>query len=159
MAVDIELACNLVQAKLRTLQPTYLAQVPDMDGYFNALDDSLCPYAFTWPSSGSWAQKGGGYKYDERTLMVFVLIESLKQKDIPTRVVQGTRALQAVRNLFATAGNIELDSGVSSGYQIIVASRVDNPQSDTGLRADLPYTGAPWFGFSMALRVRIQWIV
>lgn len=159
MAVDIELACNLIQAKLATLQPTYLANVPaDMEHYPTAMDDALCPYAFTWPGAGSWSQKGGGYKTDERTLIVFVIVESLAQKDIPTRTAQGVRALQAVRNLFIVPANIPLDDGTTSGYQITLESKTDTPQSDTGLRADLPFSGKPWFGFSLPLKVRIMWI-
>lgn len=157
MAVDIELACNMVQAKLATLAPTYLANVPvDMEHYFTALSDALCPYAFTWPSSGSWYQKGHGYKTDERQLTVYVLIESLNQKDMPTRTAQGVRALQAVRNLFITPSNIEL-SPASSGYQIVLESKQGTPQTDSGLRADLPFSGIPWFGFSIPLHVRILW--
>ena len=160
MAVDIELACNLVQALIRTnLAPTYIQHAPAMDEYLPALHDALCPYVMTWPGDGSWYQKGLGYKLDERTLTVFCFVESLAQKDIPTRIAQGTRALQAVRNLFVIPANIALDTGVSSGYQITVESKEGTPQTDTGLRADLPFTGAPWFGFSIPLKVRIQWIV
>lgn len=158
MAVDIELACNLIQAKLRTLAPTYLVNVPDVDSYFTALEDALCPYAMTWPGAGSWYQKGGGYKADIRDFNVFVFIESLAQKDIPTRTAQGIRVLQAVRNLFIVPSNIPLDSGASSGYQIEVASRQDSPQSDTGLMAGLPFSGVPWFGFTLHLSVRTLWI-
>lgn len=159
MAIDIELACNLIQAKLATLQPTYLANVPtDVEHYFTALNDALCPYAFTWPGPGSFSQKGGGYKMDERTFTVFVFIESLVQKDMPTRTAQGIRALQAVRNLFVVPGNIALDTGGTSGYQITIESKTDTPQSDSGLRADLPFSGASWFGFSLPLKVRTQWI-
>lgn len=159
MAVDIELACNLIQGKLRTLVPQYLLHAPDMEDYLTALHDAVCPYAMTWPSEGSWYQKGGGYKIDERTFTLFVFVESLAQKDIPSRTVQGTRALQAVRNLFIVPANIPLDYGSTTGYQITVESKTDTPQSDSGLRADLPYSGMPWFGFSIPLKVRIQWIV
>ncbi len=160
MAVDIELACNLIQAKIATLQPTLVANVPlDMEHYPTAMADELCPYVFTWPSDGSWFQKGHGYKIDDRTCTVFVIIESLAQKDVPTRLVQGVRILQAVRNLFATAGNLQLDDGSVSGYQIVVASKDGTPQSDTGLRSDLPFSGKPWFHFRIPLKVRIQWIV
>lgn len=158
MAVDIELACNKIQALVRTLQPTFIANVPDVEHYPTALADALCPYAFTWPGPGSWYQKGGGYKGDERTFTLFVFIESLHQKDIPTRAVQGIRALQAVRNLFIIPANISLDAGTSSGYQIILESKADTPQSDSGLVANLPFSGVPWFGFSIPLKVRTQWI-
>lgn len=155
--VDLELACNLVQAKLRTLSG--IQHAPDMENYMNALHDAVCPYAMTWPGAGSWAQKGHGYKQDARTLQVFVFVESLAQKDIPTRTVQATRLLSAARNLFATASNIPLDDGATSGFQITVESRVDDPQSDTGLVANLPFSGIPWFGFTLMLKVRLQWIV
>lgn len=158
MAIDIELACNQVQALVRTLAPTYIQNAPDMDGYYTALHDALCPYVMTWPEEGSWAQKGGGYKTDDRNLTLFCFIESLAQKDIPTRTVQGVRALQAIRNLFVVPANIPLAQIDQTGYQIYVASRVDAPQSDSGLRSDLPYSGVPWFGFSIPLQVRIQWI-
>lgn len=155
--VDIELACDLVQNVLRTLQPTYLANVPDVEHYPTAMDDALCPYAFTWPSEGSWYQKGHGYKTDERALTTFVIIESLAQKDVPTRFTQGVRALQAVRNLFVVPANISLDTGATSGYQITVESGAGSPQSDTGLRSDLPFSGKPWFHFRVNLKVRIMW--
>lgn len=156
MAVDIELACDRVQTLLRTLQPSYLANVPDVEHYPTAMEDALCPYALTWPTAGSWYQKGDGYKVDDRTLTIFVFIESLRQKDIPTRLTQGIRVLQAVRNLFIIPANLTLSSG---DYQIVVTSKADTPQSDTGLRGDLPFSGVPWFGFSIPLRVHIQWIV
>lgn len=160
MAVDIELACNSIQALIRTnLAPTHIQLAPDMDAYQTSLHDALCPYVFTWPEEGSWYQKGEGYKIDERNVTVFCLIESLAQKDIPTRTVQGVRALQAMRNLFLIPANIPLTNINTTGYQITVASRDGNPQSDSGLRADLPYSGVPWFGFSIPLKVRIQWIV
>lgn len=159
MAVDLELACNSVQALIRNNLGSMIQGAPDMDEYLPALHDALCPYVFTWPSDGAWYQKGGGYKVDERTLTVFCLVESLAQKDIPSRVVQGTRLLQAMRNLFIVPANIPLTAIDATGYQITIASRFDNPQTDTGLRADLPYTGSPWFGFSIPLKVRIQWIV
>lgn len=160
MAVDIELACNSVQSLIRTnLAPATIQNAPDMDGYYTALHDALCPYVMTWPEEGSWFQKGGGYKIDERNVTVFCFIESLAQKDIPTRTVQGVRALQAVRNLFIIPSNIPLTEINQTGYQITVASRDDNPQSDSGLRADLPFSGSLWFGFSIPLKLRIQWIV
>lgn len=159
MAVDLELACNSIQALIRAnMVPSMVQSAPDMQEYLTSLHDAQCPYVFTWPSDGSWYQKGGGYKADERTLTIFCLVESLAQKDIPTRAVQGVRVLQAMRNLFIIPQNIPLTAIDTTGYQITVASRADNPQTDTGLRADLPYTGAPWFGFSIPLKVRIQWI-
>jgi hypothetical protein len=159
MADDLELACNSIQALIRAnMIDTLIQNAPDMEHYATSLHDAQCPYVFTWPGDGSWYQKGGGFKVDERTLIVFCIVESLAQKDIPTRVIQGTRLLQAMRNLFIVPANISLtDIGVTN-YQITVASRSDQPQTDTGLRADLPYSGAPWFGFSIPLKVRIQWI-
>jgi hypothetical protein len=160
MAVDIELACNSIQALIRTnMVPTLIQNAPDMEHYATALHDAQCPYVMTWPSDGSWHQKGHGYKVDERMLTIFCFVESLAQKDIPSRVVQGTRLLQAMRNLFLVPANIDLTNINTTGYQVTIASRFDQPQTDTGLRADLPYTGASWFGFSIPLKVRIQWIV
>lgn len=160
MAVDIELACNLIQATIATnLQPLFVANVPlSMKDYPTAMDDALCPYVLTWPGPGSWYQKGHGYKIDDRTCIIYVIIESLAQKDIPTRTMQGTRILQATRNIFATAGNLQLDSGSVSGYQIVVSSKDGTPQSDSGLESNLPFSGKPWFHFQIPLRVRIQWI-
>ncbi len=159
MAVDLELCCNLIQAKLRTLAPATLQNAPDVDGYPTAMDDALCPYAFTWPGAGSWYQKGGGYKTDERTFQVFVIVESLAQKDIPTRTLQGVRVLQAVRNLFLIPSNIPLDNGTTTGYQITLESKPGSPHSDTGLVAGLPFSGKPWFGFTLNLNVRVMWII
>ena len=43
MATGIELACTLVQQKLRTLAPAFLSNAPDSDNYPTAMDDALCP--------------------------------------------------------------------------------------------------------------------
>lgn len=159
MADDIELACNKIQALIRTNLSSLIQNAPDMENYATALHDALCPYVMTWPGEGSWYQKGHGYKVDDRTCTVFCFVESLAQKDIPTRTVQGVRILQAMRNLFVIPSNIPLAQIDTTGYQIYVASASDSPQTDTGLRGDFPYTGMPWFGFSIPLKVRIQWIV
>ncbi len=159
MATGIELAGNLVQAKLRTLAPTYISNAPDKDAYPTAMDDALCPYALTWAGPGSWYQKGGGYKVDERTLEVFVFVESLAQKDIPTRTGQGERVLEAVKNLFLIPANIPLDDGTISGYQITLESKPGSPHTDTGLVSEFPFSGKLWFGFNIHLNCRIMWIV
>lgn len=159
MAIDIELACNSIQTLIRTNLSNLIQNAPDMESYATAMHDALCPYVFTWPEGGSWYQKGAGYKIDERDVTVFCLVESLAQKDIPSRTVQGVRLLQAMRNLFIIPGNIPLTDINTTGYQITVASRDDNPQSDSGLVGNLPYSGIPWFGFSIPLKVRIQWII
>lgn len=160
MADLLELACNLIQAKIaQNLQPTLVQNVPDMEHYFTSLLDAQCPYVMTWPGQGQFYQKGGGYKVIEGTCTIYCFVESLHQKDIPTRTLQGTRILQAMINLFATAANIPLDTGGSSGYQIYVASRFDQPQDYSGLRGDFPYSGMLWCGFSIPLKVHIQWIV
>lgn len=157
MAILTELACNLIQAKLRTLAPTYLQHAPDMEQYFVAVDDAICPYAFTIPTSGgSWWQKGGGYKICEQELTIFVYVESLAQKDFPIREVQGVRLRDQVCNLFITAENIPLATG---DYQIYVASREDSTQVDSGLRGNLIATGKSWFGFTLPLKVRMQWSI
>lgn len=158
MATDLQLAVDLIQAKLRTLHPTYLSLVPDSEHYPTSLDDSLCPFALTWVEDGSWYQKGAGYKIDDRSFSIFVFIESLAQRDVTTRYPQGLQVLAAVRNLFATASHIQLDDGSVSGFQITATSKTDSPQSDSGLVSNLPFGGKPWFGFTIPLRVRIQWI-
>ena len=155
-AILTELACNLIQAKLRTLAPTYLQNAPDQGDNITALHDALCPYAMTWPTSGEWWQEGGGYKICEQELTIFVFVESLAQKDMPTRLVEGTRLRDQVMNMFITASAISLARGY---YQIYVASRYEKHQTDSGLRGNFPYSGMPWFGFSVPLKVRIQWIV
>lgn len=159
MAILTELACNLIQGKLRTLVPQYLQHAPDQGEQLTALHDAQCPYAMTWPTGGEWSQKGGGYKMVEQECTIFVFIESLAQRTLPLRTVEGTRVRDQIMNMFVTASNIQLDDGSSSGYQIYVASRVDSPQTDSGLRAGFPHTGSDWFGFSVPLKVRIQWIV
>lgn len=158
MAVSLELACDLIQAKIRDNLGSLVQNAPDMDGYYTALHDALCPYVQTWPTEGQFYQKGGGYKIIEGTCTVFCFVESLAQKDIPLRTVQGTRIMQAIIDLFSTASNIPLAEIDQTGYQITVASRDDQPQSYSGLRGDFPYSGMPWCGFSIPLNVRIQYI-
>lgn len=157
MAIDIELACNSIQALLRTLAPTYLNNVPDVQSYLTALDDAVCPYAFTVPGQGSFYQKGGGYKIDDRTFTIFVYVESVYQKDIPSRTKEGIFVLQAARNLFITAANIPLAN--SGGYQIMAQSWEGHAHTDSGLTANLIFGGKPWFGFTLSLNIQTQWIV
>ncbi len=160
-ANSLELACNLIQAKIATnLQPAYVSQVPlTMERYFTALSDELCPYVQTWPTEGQFYQKGGAYKVIEATCTIFCFVESLQQKDIPTRTLQGTRIMQAMLDLFATASTIPLSSIDATGYQITVQSGPDAPQSYSGLKGNFPYSGMPWCGFSIPLSVHIQYIV
>jgi len=160
-AVDLELACNLIQTKIATaLQPTYVATVPlTTEAYLTALEDGLCPYVMTWPGPGSFYQKGGGYKIDDRRFSVFCFVESLAQKTIPLRTHQGIQILQAMRSLFVTASTIPLATIAADGYQITVQSWEGNGHSDTGLTARLPFSGVPWFGFQMFLNVQTQWII
>ncbi len=159
MAVNLELACNLIQAKIRDNLGSLIQNAPDLENTLPALHDALCPYVMTWPTEGQFYQKGGGYKVIEGTCTIFCFVESLAQKDIPLRAVQGTRIMRAMINLFATAANIPLAEIDATGYQITVTSKVDSPQSYSGLRGNFPYSGLPWFGFSIPLNVRIQWIV
>lgn len=159
MAVNLELACNLIQAKIRDNLSSLVQNVPNVEDTFPALHDALCPYVMTWPTEGQAYQKGGGYKIIEGTCTIFCFVESLAQKDMATRTAQGIRIMQAMIDLFITAGNISLDTGASSGYQITVASKTDTPQPYSGLKGDFPYSGMPWFGFSIPLNVRIQYIV
>lgn len=158
-AAYIELACNRIQEKLRTLIPSKLALAPDVDSYLTALDSRLCPYAMTWPGPGEIYQKGGGYKVDNRTFSVFVFTEALGQQSVPQRTQQGIQTLQAVTNLFIINANIPIATIADDGYQIIVASGVDSPHTDTGLTANLPFTGGAWVGFELRLNVHIQWII
>lgn len=159
MAIDIELACNLIQAKIATLRPQYVANVPDIEHYFTSLDDSLCPYVMTWPGEGSWYQKGGGYKIDQRTYNVYCFVEALTQKDIPARTHQGIQILQAVRNLFIVAANIPLADFSTTNYQITVQSDQNTPHSDSGLIANMPFGNTVYSGFILRLGVRTQWQV
>lgn len=158
MSIDIELACNSIQALLRGLAPQYLNNVPDVHYYLTALNDAVCPYAFTVPGQGSFYQKGAGYKIDDRTFTTFVYVESVYKKDIPSRTKEGILVLQAVRNLFITAANIPL-ADISTGYQITAQSWEGHPHSDSGLAANLMFGGEPWFGFTLSLNVQTQWIV
>lgn len=160
MAIDIELACNLIQAKIRdNLAPTLIQNAPDADAYLPSLHDAQCPYVMTWPGEGSFYQKGGGYKIDQRTFEVFCFVQAQGQQEIPTRTVDGIRILQAMRNLFITAHNIPLADIDVTGYQITVESDSATPHSDTGLIGSLPYGGLVFMGFTLRLNVRTYWIV
>lgn len=162
MATDIELATNLIQAVnrqvLTALGFTEVAgKVPDLENYPTGSINET-PVILTWPMDGSWWQKGHGYKIDERTFLLICFSESLGQNLIPQRAVQSVRILQALRNQYVTPSTIPLDFGTPSGYQITVASRDDNRQSDGGLVSNLEMGGVPYSGFVIRLLVRTQWI-
>lgn len=154
MADDIELAINLIQAQNRTFIPDY---APDLIDYPTA-PWAQTPAVLTWPSDGSWYQKGHGYKTDERTMQVMVYVEPLGLMDIPTRAQIGVQLLQQMRKHYMKPDVISLDTGVTSGYQITIESRSGSPQSDTGLMTNLAFGATNYLGFILRLRVRIMQI-
>lgn len=157
MAVDIELAINLMQAQHRGL--SLVSYAPDLSDYPTALDTPLLPCVLTWPETGAWGQKGHGYKFDTRTMLVMGFCEPLNQSDLPTRAGEAVRTLQQVRSFWATASNLSLDTGVTSGYQITVKSAVENAQTDQGIGPQLTMGGKTYHGFILRVAVSIQWKV
>lgn len=157
MAVDIELAVNLMQAQHRGL--ALVRYAPDLSAYPTALDTPLLPCLLTWPGPGSWGQKGHGYKFDTRTMQVMGFCEPIGQSDLPTRAIEAVQLLQQVRSFWSTAADLSLDTGATSGYQITVKSAFDNPHADDGIGPQLTMGGKTYHGFILRVAVAIQWIV
>lgn len=161
MAVDIELAINLMQAVNRQLITANLARkAPDLASYPTVIDTADLPYLLTWPSNGSFYIKGGGYKVDRRTMLVIGYVQPFGQNDVPSRAVQGVRLLQAAREKWISAATVPLaDPGANSGYQITIESGPDSPLADGGLQSDLKFAGKDYHGFVLRVNINILWSV
>lgn len=165
MATDIELAINTLQVVNRSVLTavgipdvgTASGKAPDLQNYPTGAPAEP-PLVLVWPADGSWYQKGHGYKIDDRTFLLICFVEALGQNLIPQRAQLATQLLQAMRNQYVTPTTIELDTGSTSGYQMTVASRDGNPQSDGGIVSNLEIGGNLYAGFTIRLSVRIQWI-
>lgn len=156
MATDIERAVNLLQAQNRSISG--VKKAPDMSAYPTQINTVDLPYILTWPGPGSWSQKGHGRGQDSRTFRILAFVQPLGQNDAPTRLVQATQLLEAMRDHYVDPNVIALgDPGSNAGYQFTVESRDGNPQSDDGISVDLSYGGVVYLGFEIRLRVRILW--
>lgn len=158
MAIDIELATNLIQAVNQGISGVQLA--PSLDKYPTALDTANLPCLLTWPADGAWYAKGGGYKVDHRTFLIVGYIQPLGQSDIPSRAVDAVRLFQTVRARYITAATIPLaDPDDNSGYQITAESGPETRHTDGGLQSDLRFGGTLYHGFIVRLSVRILFSV
>lgn len=156
MAVDIELAIQLIQAENRGITGVTLA--PELKDYKASLQDGQLPYVITWPGPGRWNNKGHGWWEDKRTFFILVYVLPLGQQLIGLRAVAATQLLERMRAHYITAANIPLaDPTVANGgYQITVESGQNTPHSDEGLRSDLEIAGTPYHGFMINLNVCIR---
>jgi hypothetical protein len=156
MAVDIELAINLIQAQ--NLLVSGVLEAPALSAYRTAIDTPNLPYVITWPAEGSFYAKGGAYKADHRIMRVIAFVEPLGQSDLPTRAVEAVQLLQAMRDRWITNSVIPLQDPVGGVvYQITAESGPDRPHSDTGLVSNLVFSGRQFHGFEIRLNVRILW--
>lgn len=165
MPTDLELAINNLQSVNRTVLTavgipdvgTVAGKAPDLSNYPTGAPAEP-PLVLVWPLDGSWYQKGHGYKIDDRTFILICFVEALGQNLIPQRAQLAVQLLQATRNQYVTPSTIALDTGGTSGYQMMVASRDGNPQSDGGIVSNLEIGGNLYAGFIIRLHVRLQWI-
>ena len=141
MAIDIELAIQLIQAQNRTI--TGVGLVPDLKDYPSSLQDGQLPCVITWPGPGRWNNKGHGWWEDHRTFLIVVYVLPLGQQLAGLRAVRATQVLQALRAHYIAAANIPLaDPTIANGgYQITVESGQGSGHSDEGLRGDLSMAG------------------
>lgn len=157
MAIDIELAVNLMQAVNRGV--TGVVSAPNLDAYPTSIDTASLPFVLTWPGPGSFYAKGGGYKVDDRTFRVLCFLQPLAQDDLPSNAVNAVQLLQAMRETYIENTTIALaDPDTNDGYQIVVTSSTDNPQSDNGITPGLQFRGVPFIGFELQIRCRILWL-
>lgn len=165
MAVDIELAINLIQAQNAGVTWTKadgstgrIALCPSLDKYPTNLTTANLPCVITWPADGSWYIKGGGYRVDHRAMRILGFVEPLGQSDIPSRALDATRLLQALRNLWITASTVPIQDPVGGvNYQITAESGPDKPHTDRGLVSDLSFGGTTYHGFEITLNIRTLW--
>jgi len=165
MTDRFELAVNLLQVQNRAVLTA--AGIPDVGGATGKAPDwtnyptgapAEPPLVLIWPADGSWYQKGHGYKVDDRTFLLICFTEALGQNLLPQRAQLTGKILSGISEQYVTPSTIALDTGVTSGFQLTVASREGHPQADGGIVSNLEFGGNPYSGFIIRLQVRIQWI-
>lgn len=156
MAIDIELAIDLIQTENRGI--TGVALAPALADYRESLQDAQLPYVITYPGAGRWANKGHGWWEDHRTFLIIVYVLPLGQQLAGLRAQRAIQVLQAIRAHYVAAVNIPLANPTvaNGGYQITVESRTGAGHSDEGLRGDLEMAGTPYQGFILNLNAVIR---
>lgn len=164
MAVNVELAINLIQAaNLQVITSVYGTldgtHAPPVDGTLTVLDTGNLPYVVTIPASASFWNKGGGWIVNDQTMTIICFVEPLGQNDLPSRYAEAVRLYQAMLTNWVTASQIPIAYPTDNpgGYQIIAHSGQNTPHSSDGLVPDLSFGGKPFHGFRIHLNVQIMY--
>jgi len=154
---DFTLLINRMQALHRAI--TGIRYAPPLDKYPTSLQTPSLPAVLTWIGPGSFATKGGGWRWDARTALVLLYIEPLGQNDIPSRAVEAARLFAALRQIYIDVAEIPLalPGDNVGGYQLTLESSIDNPHTDEGLVPNLSYGGAAYYGARLRINVTMQW--
>lgn len=154
--IDLTLAINKLQALHRSISGVRYA--PDLSAYPTVLDTANLPAVITWPVDGSWYMKGGGWKVDERTMLVLVYVQPLAQNDIPSNAAASVALLGRLREAYITYANaLQATPDIDSGYQMTLNSGPERPMSDGGIEANLSFGGAAFYGARIRVNVHLQW--
>jgi len=154
---DLTLAINRLQALHRDVAGIRYA--PDLSAYPPSLSTANLPAVLTWPADGQWYLKGGGWRTDERTMLVLLYVAPLGQNDIPANAAEAVALLAQLRETHLVRQHVPLadpDDNVD-GYQITIESGPDRPQSDGGIEPNLSFGGAIYYGARLRVTVRLLW--
>lgn len=164
MSTDgLELTINAMQARsLFVLRADFpRLQAPALSRYPTSLDTAALPMLLTWPADGTWYLKGDGFAEDTRTMTMTGYLAPIGQDDIPSRVLDSVRMLEALINLWLTRASIALiDPGSNAGgYQATIESAHGLGHSDGGVMTGPVFGGTRYEGFVLRIRTRIAWVV
>ena len=157
MSTDLTLAVNRLQALHRDVPGIRYA--PDLAEYPPNLTTANLPAVLTWPADGQWYLKGGGWRTDERTMLVLLYIAPLGQNDIPSNAAEAVSLLAQLRETHILRQNVPLadpDDNVDA-YQITLESSTDRPHGDGGIEPNLAFGGALYYGARLRVNVRLLW--
>lgn len=152
-------AINAIQAKLATVSITSTnsklkvqLKAPEVSKYPTGMTTAQLPLALTWPGPSTFDFEGigGGKRRFMQGVTTIVYMQPLGQNDIPSRADEALLMLDAVRNIL-----LDTTAVLDGTYQVTLAQSLERPHRDSGLRGDLQFGGAVYFGFTVDLTLRI----
>lgn len=155
---DLILVVNRMQAIHASVPGVRYA--PRLQDYPTALATAHVPAVLTWPVGGSWYAKGGGWRTDERSMLVLLFWSPLGQNDIPAHAHGALDLLCRLRARYIESSTIPLaDPGDNDGgFQATIESSPERGHQDGGIEPTLQFGGAPYYGARLTVTVRVLWL-
>lgn len=150
---------NAIQSRLASVlitttnsRQSVTLKAPEVGKYPTGLTTAQLPLALTWPGPSTFDFEGigGGKRRFMQTVTTICYLQPLGQNDIPSRLDEALLILDAVRNKL-----LDTTAILDGTYQVTLAQSLDRPHRDSGLRGDLQFGGAVYFGFTVDLTFRI----